>query len=71
MRKTALTIAALFALTGAALAENPNAGAPASEKAPVALDMTKTGSVRDSGSTEAPKPRLGYDGNPWFVTDMR
>ena len=37
------------------------------DKAPVAVDMQQTKSIHDA-SADQQKPRLGYEGSPWFIT---
>jgi hypothetical protein len=77
MKKTALALAALVALSGAAFAGEthqtvaaPAACAETSLKADV--DCTPTGSVEKaypakSGKADAKGPRLGIDVNPWVL----
>jgi hypothetical protein len=75
MKKTALALAALVALTGAAFAgENtrkaPAPAACAETTLKAKVDCTATGSVEkpaDSGKTDAKGPRLGIDVNPWIA----
>lgn len=70
MRKSALTLAALFALTGVAFAENPNVGTGAQDKAQTSVDLSTTSSVHDAGSEAKPQPKLGYNDSPWFITNL-
>lgn len=77
MKKTALALATLVALSGAAFADEtakttstPTACVETTLKAK--LDCTATGSVEkayptDSGKTDANGPRLGIDVNPWIM----
>jgi hypothetical protein len=75
MKKTALALATLVALSGAAFAgESHKAGAAPAACADTTLkagiDCTATGSVEkpaDSGKAAAKGPRLGIDINPWIM----
>ncbi|MBZ9809759.1 DUF680 domain-containing protein [Mesorhizobium sp. BR1-1-9] len=78
MKKTLLTLAAVLALSGSALAANtthPVKHVPAATcvdtKANVKLDCGSTGSLEKKGvtenSAEGKRPRLGISINPWIV----
>jgi hypothetical protein len=75
MKKTALALATLVALSGAAFAgESHKTGAAPAACAETTLkakiDCTATGSVEkpaDSGKADAKRPRLGIDVNPWIM----
>ncbi|WP_404925366.1 DUF680 domain-containing protein [Mesorhizobium sp. ORM16] len=78
MKKTLLTLAAVLALSGSALAANtthPVEHVPAATcvdtKANVKLDCASTGSLEKKGVTETTAegkgPRLGISINPWIV----
>jgi len=75
MKKTLLTLAAVLALSGSALAANtthPVKHAPAATcvdtKTNVKLDCSATGSVEKSDAKADSKgPRLGIEINPWIV----
>lgn len=75
MKKTALALATLVALSGAALAgESHKTGAAPAICADTTLkgkvDCTATGSVEkpaDSGKAATKSPRLGIDINPWII----
>lgn len=77
MKKTALALAALIALTGAAFAGETHKKAPAPAACvettlKAKVDCTATGSVEkgapaDSGKAAPKGPRLGIDVNPWIM----
>ena len=80
MKKTALALAALVALSGAALAgetaKNDAGAAPAACVATTVranLDCAATGSIDKAGSaagdTATGGKKLGIDLNPWSVTN--
>lgn len=77
MKKTIITLAAVLAFSGAALAgaNQPVKHAPpacAQTNPNVVLDCTATGSVEkaDTGKTQTKSPRLGIDVSPWFVPGL-
>lgn len=78
MKKTLLTLAAIVALSGSAVAASithPVKHVPAATcvdtKTNVKLDCASTGSVEKKGATEntaeGKGPRLGISINPWIV----
>ena len=75
MKKTALALATVLTLTGAAFAENPNLGTSQTQQTqtqplPGTLDLNSTGSIHDTSAETSNKPRLGYEGSPWFITNV-
>ena len=69
MKKTALALAALFALSGAAFAGSADraADAPKAQTKIVKIEK-KTGENAAQDATA--KPRLGMDTSPWFIVGM-
>jgi hypothetical protein len=75
MKKTALALAALVALSGAAFAGETHKtattpGACIETTLKGKIDCTATGSVEkpdDSGKAATKGPRLGIDINPWIM----
>ncbi len=72
MKKIAIALTTVFALTGASFAGSLDAAAPTTkqEKAPITVDLTSTQSIRDVQPSDQQQPRLGYEGSPWFITDL-
>ncbi len=73
MKKIAIAFATVFALTGASFAGALDAAEPATkqDKAPITVDLTSTQSIRDAQSSDQQQPRLGYEGSPWFITNLK
>ena len=66
MKKTALALAALFALSGAAFAGSA-VDAPQAQTKIVKIEK-KTG--ENAAQDTSAKPRLGMDTSPWFIVGM-
>jgi hypothetical protein len=76
MKTTALALATLVALSGAAFAgenaKTSTAPAACTQTLKAKVDCTATGSVEksrpaDSGKADQKGPRLGIDVNPWIL----
>lgn len=71
MKKIAIALATVLSLTSIASAgtfAEALAAKQAQDKASITLIDSKQ-SAQDSRSTSS-QPRLGYEGSPWFITNM-
>lgn len=71
MKKSAVALAALFALTSAAFAENPNVGGQQDQpRKAVTIDLQSTQSIRDADQASSERPAKGMAVDPWFITNF-